>query len=72
MLRQQVAVLRRQVERPALRHSDRALLAGFSRLNPRTKFSRFFVQPWRAPGVVGHRIERSQDGSHDGERRGNG
>ena len=45
MLRQQVAVLRRQVERPALRHSDRALLAGFSRLNPRTKLSRFFVQP---------------------------
>ena len=24
---------------------------------------------WRAPGEVGHRIERSQDGSHDGERR---
>ena len=23
----------------------------------------------RAPGKVGHRIERSQDGSHDGERR---
>ena len=24
---------------------------------------------WRAPGRVGHRIERSQDGTHDGERR---
>jgi hypothetical protein len=24
---------------------------------------------WRAPGEVGHRIERSQDGSHDSERR---
>ena len=45
MLRHEVAILRRQVARPALRPSDRALLAGLSRLVPRSKFSRFFVQP---------------------------
>ena len=45
MLRHEVAVLRRQVDRPALRPSDRALLAGLSRLIPRGKLHRFFVQP---------------------------
>jgi putative transposase len=45
MLRHEVAVLRRQVDRPALQPSDRALLAGLSRLIPRTRLTRFFVQP---------------------------
>ncbi len=45
VLRHEVAVLRRQVPRPALRPSDRALLAGLGRLITRTKQHRFFVQP---------------------------
>jgi|NGEPerStandDraft_6_1074524.scaffolds.fasta_scaffold83385_2 putative transposase len=45
VLRHEVAVLRRQVDRPALRPKDRALLAGLSRLIPREKLTRFFVQP---------------------------
>ena len=45
MLRHEVAVLRRQVARPALRPSDRALLAGLSRLLGRRRWGRFFVQP---------------------------
>jgi putative transposase len=45
MLRHEVAVLRRQVARPALRPSDRALLAGLSRLLGRRRLRRFFVQP---------------------------
>jgi putative transposase len=45
MLRHEVAVLRRQLARPALQPSDRALLAGLSQLIPRAKRTRLFVQP---------------------------
>ena len=45
VLRHQLTVLRRQVQRPKLQPADRALLAAVSRMLPRPRWSCFFVQP---------------------------
>jgi putative transposase len=45
VLRHQLTVLRRQIQRPKLQPADRALLAAVSRVLPRPRWACFFVQP---------------------------
>jgi putative transposase len=45
VLRHQLTMLRRQVQRPKLQPADRALLAAVSRVLPRARWSCFLVQP---------------------------
>ena len=45
VLRHQLTVLRRQIQRPKLQPADRALLAAVSRALPRPRWACFFVQP---------------------------
>jgi putative transposase len=45
VLRHQIAVLRRQVDRHGLNDGDRVLLAALSRLLPRSSWKSFFVTP---------------------------
>jgi putative transposase len=57
VLRHEVAVLRRQIPRPAFRPADRWFLAAASRLLPRVKWSVFLVTPatllrWRRRTVA--------------------
>jgi hypothetical protein len=74
VLRHQLTVLRRQIPRLRLEAADRALLAAVSRVQPRSRWSCFFVQPetlgagtggWslapgppRTAGRAGHRWTR--------------
>jgi putative transposase len=45
VLRHQLAVLKRQVNRPRLRRRDRLLMAALSRMLPRERWSAFLVRP---------------------------
>ena len=49
VLRQQLAVLRRQIACPKLQPADRAVLAALRRALPRSRWSCFFVKPDTIP-----------------------
>jgi hypothetical protein len=45
VLRHQLSVLRRQVDRPAFDHADRAILSALAAVLPRGRWGVFLVQP---------------------------
>src|ERR1035437_7555564 len=66
VLRHEISILRRQVDRPTLRPADRAVLAGLSRLMSEVRRGRFLVQPGTMLGwhrdLVGRRWTYRQIG----------
>jgi hypothetical protein len=59
VLRHQVAVLQRQVNRPTLEPKDRVILTALSRLLPRARWDVFLVTP--ATVLRWHRCRRPRD-----------